>query len=150
MASSSTGHIDPHLADPALGELGNDQPFVFLDLDSSLPNPGLEAIAARRRLLLRYLIAIGQDDIRAYITTQRLNIAYEALAFHYDEVGEHAQRFRQRQMWNLNHVGRPTFARPFSLYIQRMGWIQRRSVACILLSNYDMSLASNDKPAGLI
>lgn len=54
----------------------------------------------------------------------------------------------QRQFWDLSEVDNPTFERLFSPYIARMGGIERVSVACILTSDYDMSIASNDKSAG--
>lgn len=58
--------------------------------------------------------------------------------------------FRQRQFWDLSHIDNPTFERLFSFYIQRMDKIERVLVACILISDHDMSIAFNDKPVGLI
>lgn len=68
MAPPKATDINSQLTDSTLGELENTQPFAILHLNPSLPNPGPKVIAARRRLLLRLLITINQDDSRVSIT----------------------------------------------------------------------------------
>lgn len=118
MAAPKHTDIDPDQIDPNLGELGSEQPFAILGFDPGRPHPGREAIAHRRRLIVRLLLRM-QGDNRVPLTLQRVNAAHDRLRDHYDAVAAVAVRYRQRQYWGVNAFSSSESADFTTLFAQK-------------------------------